>query len=77
MHAFPRDVELTDKREKEYMLRVVNIENILKDNLRQNGRKKNAEKRSSDNLNGKKPKRNEREEDAKTTKSIEVRKNTS
>ena len=55
LHAFLRDVELTDKREKDYMLRVMNIENKVKDNLQQNGKKKNVEKRSSDNLKGKKP----------------------
>ena len=58
LHAFLRDVELTDKREKGYMLRVMNIENKVKDNLRQNGKKKNVEKRSSDNLKGREPERN-------------------
>ena len=36
LHAYSRDVQLTDKREKKYMLRPENIEN---DNLRQNGQK--------------------------------------
>lgn len=55
------------------MLRAVNIENKVKDNLRQNTKMKNEEKRPSDNLKAKKPERNERGEDAKTSKSIEVR----
>ena len=47
-----RDVELTDKREKVYMIRTVNIEKQVKDNLWQNGKKKDVEERSSDNLKG-------------------------
>ena len=46
----------------------------VKGNLRQNGKKKNVEKRSSDNLKSKETKRNERGEDAKTLKNIGVSK---
>ena len=57
------------------MIRAVNIEKrIIKDSLRQNGKKKDVEKRSKDNLKGKKPKRNEREEDSNTLKNTEVSK---
>ena len=59
---------------KQHMLRAVNIENKIKHNLRQNGKKKNVDKRSSDNLKGKEPKINEGGEDAEILKSIEVRK---
>ena len=55
----------------------MNIEKrIIKDNLRQNGKKKDVEKRLKDNLKGKKPKRNERGEDSNTSKNPEVSKNT-
>ena len=43
-----KDVELTDKREKEYIIRAVHIETQVKDNLRQNGKKEDSEKRSRD-----------------------------
>ena len=53
----------------------MNIEKrIIKDNLRQNGKKKDVEKRLKDNLKGKKPKRNERGEDSNTSKNTEVSK---
>ena len=61
-----RDVELTDKREKEYMIRAVNIEKQVKDNLGQTGKKRGVEKRSRGNLKGKEPKRNETGEDGNT-----------
>ena len=53
-----RDVELTGKREKEYMIRTMNIKKRVKGNLRQNGKKEDAEKRSRDNLKCKELKRN-------------------
>ena len=57
------------------MIRAVNIEKrIIKDNLRQNGKKKDIEKRLKDNLKGKKPKRNDRGEDSNTSKNTEVSK---
>ena len=57
------------------MIRAVNIEKrIIKDNLRQTGKKKDVEKRSKDNLKGKKSKKNEREEDSNTSKNTEVSK---
>ena len=40
------------------MIKAVNIEKQVKDNLRQNGKNIDAEKRSRDNLTGKKLKRN-------------------
>ena len=40
------------------MIRAVSIEKQVKDNLRQNGKKKDAEKRSRDNLKCKELKRN-------------------
>ena len=49
------------------MLRAVNIEKQVKDNLRQNGKKEDEEKRSRGNLKAKEPKRNERGEDANTS----------
>ena len=61
-----RDVELTDKREKEYMIRAVNIEKQVKDNLGQTGKKRGVEKRSTGNLKCKEPKRNETGEDGNT-----------
>ena len=69
-----KDEELRDKHEKEYMVRSVNIEKQVKDNLRQNGKKEDVEKRSRDNLKGKEPKRNERGGYANTSKNIEVSK---
>ena len=48
-----RDVELTDKCERYYMLRAVNIEKKVKDNLRQNWKNKKLEKKSIDNLKSK------------------------
>ena len=50
------------------MMRAMNIEKQVKDNLRQNGKKKDAEKRSRVNLKDKEPKRNERGADANTSK---------
>ena len=38
------NVEITDKREKEYVIRALNIEKKVKDNLQQNEKKKNVEK---------------------------------
>ena len=55
-----RDVELTDKLEREYIIRPVNIEKQVKDNLRQNGKKKDREKRSRNNLKCKELKRNKK-----------------
>ena len=40
------------------MIRAVNLKEQVKDNLRQNGKKKDAEKRSRDNLKCKVLKRN-------------------
>ena len=53
-----RYVESTDKRDKEHIIRAVNIEKQVKDYLRQNGKKNDIEKRSRDNLKGKELKRN-------------------
>ena len=50
------------------MIRDVNLKKEVKDNLRQNGKKKDAEKRSRVNLKDKEPKRNERGADANTSK---------
>ena len=45
-----RDLGSTHKREKEHMMRAVIIEKQEKGNLRQNGKYKDAEKRSEDKL---------------------------
>ena len=47
-----RAVELTDKRGKEYMIRAANVEKQVKDNLQQNGKREDVEKRSRGNLKG-------------------------
>ena len=46
----------------------MNLKKEVKDNLRQNGKKKDVEKRSRVNLKGKEPKRNERGADTNTSK---------
>ena len=56
------------------MITAVNIEKQVKNNLRQNEKKKDVQKRSRDNLKGKEPKRNERGEDVIASKIIEVSK---
>ena len=48
-----RNVDLTDKRERYYILRAANIEKKVKDNLRQNWKNKKLEKKSIDNLKSK------------------------
>ena len=50
------------------MIRDVNLKKEVKDNLRQNGKKKDVEKRSRVNLKDKEPKRNERGADTNTSK---------
>ena len=52
------------------MIRDVNLKKEVKDNLRQNGKKKDVEKRPTVNLKDKEPKRNERGEDANTSKML-------
>ena len=54
------------------MMRAVNIENQMKCNLWQNGKKRDVKKRSRNNLKCKELKRNLKGEDAATSTSIEV-----